>query len=158
MDNSQARLFPGQKAPGKARGGQSLRVSTFLTMASRGNFFEHSSGRQQQPCTTSNKVVTTFSFSLPQLRAACAGHRGYQFPKKSNVLLTPAQPSQPAPEANLREEQWVAKTKVTCPKWRPAPGPWSRVPGPASHLAQTLGTSLPLPCPPPRAAKASPKS
>lgn len=52
---------------------------------------------------------------------------------------TPAQPCQSAPRESLGEEQWVAKTKVTCAKWRPAQSP-------ASHLAQTPETSLPLPC------------
>lgn len=52
---------------------------------------------------------------------------------------TPAQPCQSAPRESLPEEQWVAKTKVTCAKWRPAQCP-------ASHLAQTLGIPLSLPC------------
>lgn len=73
------------------------------------------------------------------------------FPRKAMSPHTPGQLCQPWPRASLREEQWVAGMKVTCAKWRPARCP-------ASHLPQTLGTSLPLPGAPVRAAKASPES
>lgn len=70
-------------------------------------------------------------------------------PRKSPVCLPPSRTARPARARS--EEQWVAKTKVTCAKWRPARRP-------ASHLAPTLGTSVPLPrAPGPRAEKANPQ-
>lgn len=115
-------------------------------------FLERSRGRQQQARTRSNRVavlgvVTTFSFSLAQRGAACAGRRGHQRPLKALSSMHPH--SRPA-EPQAGAEQWGAKRKVTCTKPRPAPCP-------ASHLAPTLGTCLPLPRAP-RAAKAAPKS
>lgn len=115
-------------------------------------FLERSRSRQQQARTRSKRVavlgvVTTFSFSLAQRGAACARRRGHQRPLKA---LSPMHPHSRPAEPRAGAEQWGAKRKVTCAKPRPAPCP-------ASHLAPTLGTCLPLPRAP-RAAKAAPKS
>lgn len=96
----------------------------------------NTSSREKQACTASSRVavpgvVTTFSFSSP---ARCCLHWTPKRPvSQEKQCLTPALLGQPAPGASLRKEQWIAKTKVTCSKGRPARGP-------ASHLGQTLGT------------------
>lgn len=69
MDNSQRRLFPGQKAPGRTRRGRSLCVPTILTKTSRGNF-EQSGDREPPARSASHRIVvpgalSTFSSSLP---------------------------------------------------------------------------------------------
>lgn len=110
----------------------------------------NTSSREKQACTATSRVavpgvVTTFSFSSP---APCCLHWTPKLPvSQEKPCLTPALLGQPVPGASLRKEQWIAKTKVTWSKRRPARGP-------ASHLAQTLGTSFPVP--PHLAAKASP--